>query len=318
MSASPHSRPDPGAFEIHRAEVRGRVELAYLREGVGGHPLLLVHGYPETKRIWWRNITALAAAGFEVIVPDLRGHGDSALADDGFYDVAAFSMDMHALVHDVLGHASCVAVGGDVGGPVIYDLGLRYPGFVVRQCIFNTVAPLIDDLYEEAGIPPDPAYEDRPTADYYLRQGRDADALLAELDTPERRRAWVATMYGHRLWAAPGNFTQVEIDFMTEPYADASKLRASWGVYETASLQREMEDMPRMLEQTPVPTLVLFGCEDHVIAPQFPARMAVACTECIGPFTIDNTGHFLQWEAADVLNQTLRYFCADLLTRTRG
>ena len=52
-------------------------ELAYLREGQGGYPLVLIHGYPETKRIWWRNIRPLAEAGYEVIVPDLRGHGSS-------------------------------------------------------------------------------------------------------------------------------------------------------------------------------------------------------------------------------------------------
>lgn len=45
---------------------------AFIHEGVGGYPLLLLHGYPETKRIWWRNISALAEAGYEVIAPDLR------------------------------------------------------------------------------------------------------------------------------------------------------------------------------------------------------------------------------------------------------
>ena len=57
---------DPGRFEIHRASVRDGVELAYVREGVGGYPLLLVHGWPETMRIWWRNIEPLAEAGFDV------------------------------------------------------------------------------------------------------------------------------------------------------------------------------------------------------------------------------------------------------------
>ena len=51
--------------------------------------MLLVHGWPETKRIWWRNIEPLAAAGFEVIVPDLRGFGDSDVGPDGFHDIAS-------------------------------------------------------------------------------------------------------------------------------------------------------------------------------------------------------------------------------------
>ena len=84
---------DPQAFPIERAEVREGVELAYVRAGAGGYPLLLVHGWPETKRIWWRNIGPLADAGFEVIVPDLRGFGESSPAPDGFYDLAAHARD---------------------------------------------------------------------------------------------------------------------------------------------------------------------------------------------------------------------------------
>ena len=65
--------PPADAFPIHRARVADGIALAYLREGAGGYPLLLVHGYPETKRIWWRNVKPLVEAGYEVIVPDLRG-----------------------------------------------------------------------------------------------------------------------------------------------------------------------------------------------------------------------------------------------------
>ena len=195
-------RPDPNAFTVKRSEVRNGVSLAYVHEGVGGAPIVLIHGYPETKRIWWRNIEPLADAGFEVIAPDLRGYGDSDLAPDGFYDVTAYSLDLYALVHDVLGHERCALVGGDLGGVVLYDLALRYPGFVERICVFNTLVILRDELFAAAGIPPDDGRDTRATADYFRRQGQEADALLAELDTPARRRAWVASMYGHRLWAA--------------------------------------------------------------------------------------------------------------------
>src|ERR1700733_7533589 len=133
----------PDAYTVERAEVRPGVELAYVRAGQGGYPLLLVHGWPETKRIWWRNIEPLAAAGFEVIVPDLRGFGDSGLAADGFYDLAAHARDLHALVHDILGHETCVAAGGDLGGGVIIDLGIRFEGFVTAQVIFNSILPAI-------------------------------------------------------------------------------------------------------------------------------------------------------------------------------
>jgi pimeloyl-ACP methyl ester carboxylesterase len=301
-------------FHVERRTVRG-VDVAFVHEGRGGFPLLLLHGYPETKRIWWRNIEPLAAAGFEVIAPDLRGHGDSGLAPDGAYDIGAFSLDVHALVHDELGHDRCVVAGGDVGGVVLYDLGLRFPGFIDRQVVFNTVVPLLEDQYREAGIPPDPPLHSRPTADYFRRQGQDPAGLLAELDTPARRRAWVAAMYGHRLWAAPGTFDDDDIAFHAEPYGDAEKLRASWGVYELAFGNRHPEVVPLLFETNPIPTVALYGEADHVVPASFPARCAVAFTECVGPFHLPGAGHFLQWEAAGVLNRTLRWFCADLLDR---
>jgi pimeloyl-ACP methyl ester carboxylesterase len=148
----------------------------------------------------------------------------------------------------------------------------------------------------------------RSTGDYFMRQATDPDGLLAELDTPERRRAYVADMYGHRLWAGRGAFSPADVDFMTEPYADPAKLRASWGVYESSTGNRAMSDAPRYLERNPVPALVLYGPEDHVVPETFPRRCAVAFTECVGPFEVAGAGHFLQWEAADTFNRALTHF----------
>ena len=151
--------PAPDAFRIHRAKVDGDLELAFVREGIGGYPLLLVHGYPETKRIWWRNIRPLAEAGFEVIVPDLRGYGDSDLSQDDAYDLVLYSRDCRTLVHDVLGHARCGAIAGDVGGVVICDLANRFPGFVERMIFFNTVPPTDfanPDWYAQRGLSLEP------------------------------------------------------------------------------------------------------------------------------------------------------------------
>jgi pimeloyl-ACP methyl ester carboxylesterase len=319
---------DPGRFAIHRAEVRGKVELAYVHEGVGGQPLLLLHGYPETKRIWWRNIAPLAAAGYEVIVPDLRGYGDSGLAEDGFYDIAAYSLDVHALVHDVLGHETTATAGGDLGGVVLYDLGLRFPGFVTRQVLFNTVTPLLENIYTAAGLPPDdlrsrraqsddtssdpahrPERRGSATTDYFYRQATEPEVLLAELDTPERRRGWVAPMYGHRLWGTPTAFDADATAFHVEPFGDADRIRAAWGAYEQSAGRRPYEDTPRMFEQTPVPTLVLYGPEDHVVLPSFPQKMAAACLDCTGPLIVPDSGHFLQWEAAETFTKITAAFC---------
>jgi pimeloyl-ACP methyl ester carboxylesterase len=305
--------PDPQAFEIERAEVREGVSLAYVRAGAGGYPLLLVHGWPETKRIWWRNIAALADAGFEVIVPDLRGYGDSGLAPDGFYDLAAHARDLHALLAGVLGHERCAAAGGDLGGGVIQDLGLRFEGFVERQVLFNCVLPLLGERYAAAGIPTAPQREMRMAGDYFLRQGRDADALAGELDTPDRRRAYVGDFYGHRFWATPGAFSRADVEFMTEPFADPDRLRAGWGNYESALGTRPLSEAPRFFEVSAVPTLALYGPDDHVIWRQFPEMCEVAFSELVGPFVVPRAGHFLQWERSQLFNRTVEYFLRDLL-----
>jgi pimeloyl-ACP methyl ester carboxylesterase len=304
------------AFPAERASVADGLELSFVRRGEGGYPLLLVHGWPETKRIWWRNVEPLAEAGFEVIVPDLRGFGDSDLAPDGFYDPAANATDLYRLVHDVLGHDRCAAAGGDFGGVAVQDLGLRFEGFVERQCLFNTVLPLLPDDYERAGLEPRISRETRVAADYFMRQGREADELAAELPTPERRRRYIAQFYGSRFWAAPGTFDRDSIDFMTEPFGDADKLRAGFGIYETVTGNRPFSETPRMLEKNPLTTLVLYGPEDHVIPADFPERCEVAFPEIVGPFVVRRAGHFLQWEKADVLNRALIYFFADLRART--
>ena len=276
--------------------------LAYDRAGEGGKPLLLIHGWPETRRIWERNVEPLAAAGFEVIAPDLRGFGDSALAPDDRYDVAAHSQDMAELLAE-LGHEHAVACAGDLGGVVAQDLSLRYDGLVERLCLFNTIPPLLAD-----GPPPIPRAT-RMAADYFIRQSKDADGLAAELDTPERRRRYIATFYGSRFWAAPGSFEREDVERMTEPFADADRFRASIANYEYAGGPRQAPEPPRLLEPNPTPTLILYGPEDHVIMPDFPERMEAAFPNRAGPFVVPGAGHFLQWERADVLNGALSWLC---------
>jgi pimeloyl-ACP methyl ester carboxylesterase len=288
-------------------DVRGFGQ-AFDHEGVGGVPLLLVHGWPETRRIWGRNVAPLAAAGFEVIAPDLRGFGDSDVAPDGFGDIASHSRDLYALAHDHLGHERVVAVGGDLGGPVIQDLSLRFPGFVDRMVIFN--APLPYDKEGMAGLRTRPPME---AADYFIRQGTDADALAAELATAEERRRYIATFYTSRFWAHPGGFSPGDVEHMTEPFADGARLRSSFGAYESAFSEDARREPPMMTSPNPTHTLILFGPSDHVIYPDFDRMAAVVFPDHVGPFLVRDAGHFLQWEAADTFNGAVRSFCRDLL-----
>ena len=149
-------------------------------------------------------------------------------------------------------------------------------------------------------------------ADYFLRQGREADALAAELHTPELRRRYVGEFYGHRFWAAPGAFSREDVDFMTEPFADPERLRAGWGNYESALGSRPLSEPPRFFEVSAVPTLALYGPDDHVLWRAFPDMCEVAFSELVGPFVVPRAGHFLQWERAELFNRAVEYFLRDL------
>jgi pimeloyl-ACP methyl ester carboxylesterase len=301
---------DPERFETHWFDGRG-FRLAYVHEGVGGYPLLLVHGWPETKRIWWRVIEPLAAAGFEVIAPDLRNFGESEVAPDGFGDVASSSRDLHALVHDHLGHDRAVLVGGDFGGPIIQDMALRFGPFVDRMALFNS--PLPYDKVRMAGM------RTRPLSahDYFLRQGTDADALAAELATPEQRRRYIATFYSSRFWAHPGAFDDASIAFHTEPFADGAKLRASFGAYESAFSKAATSEPAMIGANSGTRTLILFGTSDHVLYPDFDRMASVVFDDHVGPYLVRDCGHFVQWEASHALSSGVAALCADRLGSQR-
>ena len=99
---------------------------------------------------------------------------------------------------------------------------------------------------------------------------------------------------------------------MTAPFADAQRLRAGWGNYESALGTRESSEPPRFFEVSAVPTLALYGPDDHVIWGDFPQMCEVAFSELIGPFIVQRAGHFLQWERAPLFNRTVEYFLRDL------
>jgi pimeloyl-ACP methyl ester carboxylesterase len=111
-------------------------------------------------------------------------------------------------------------------------------------------------------------------------------------------------MYSSRLWASPGTFGRDDLDFMTEPFADEARLRAGWSAYQLAH-GRPMTEPPLLVGTVDVPTLLLYGTDDHVVDDDFVMFCERAFTDRIGPLLIPGAGHFLQWERADIFNPLL-------------
>ena len=55
--------------------------------------------------------------------------------------------------------------------------------------------------------------------------------------------------------------------------------------------------------------MILFGPSDHVLYPDFDRMATVVFPNRVGPFLLRDCGHFVQWEAADVLNSAITAWC---------
>lgn len=111
---------------VHRtADING-LKVHYVEQGEG--PLvILAHGFPHTWFSWYRQIPVIAAAGFRVVAPDLRGMGQtSAPADHRAYDVPHTAGDLLGLL-DHLGEDKAIFIGLDFGLFAIYDLAYMHP-----------------------------------------------------------------------------------------------------------------------------------------------------------------------------------------------
>lgn len=110
-----------------------------------GPPLLLLHGFPQTHAIWHRVAQRLRERFF-LVMPDLRGYGDSSKpvgeADHGNYSKRAMAADMAALMRS-LGHERFGLVGHDRGGRVAHRLALDHAAAVIRLCVID-IAPTLD------------------------------------------------------------------------------------------------------------------------------------------------------------------------------
>jgi len=134
-------------FETRHFDVNGARIVARVSHGVCGQrrALLLLHGFPQTHAMWNRVAQALVN-DFYLVMPDLRGYGDSAKpdgpADHSAYSKRAMAQDAVAVM-EALGLARFGVCGHDRGGRVAHRLALDHPDRVARLCLID-IAPTLD------------------------------------------------------------------------------------------------------------------------------------------------------------------------------
>ena len=113
----------------------------HLRIGGFGPPLLLLHGYPQTHAMYHK-IAGPLAEDFTVVLPDLRGYGESSCppndADNFTYSKRAMGQDMIHVMQE-LGFTLFNLVGHDRGGRVAYRMALDYPERIRRLAVLDII-----------------------------------------------------------------------------------------------------------------------------------------------------------------------------------
>ena len=140
MSSSP-TAPPTSESELREGHVEvGEVKLHYVETGDG--PLIvLLHGFPEFWFSWRLQIAPLAAAGFRVVAPDLRGYNLSSRPTDiEAYSADRLAADVRDLIRE-LGEESALLVGHDWGGTVAWTTAMNHPEVVDRLAILNAAHP---------------------------------------------------------------------------------------------------------------------------------------------------------------------------------
>jgi pimeloyl-ACP methyl ester carboxylesterase len=131
---------DP-AVRDGEVDVGGGIRLHYVEAGSG--PLVvLLHGFPEFWYSWRHQLEPLAAAGYRVIAPDMRGYNLSSRPQDWrAYDGQSLAGDVAGLIR-ALGEQRAFVVGHDWGAAVAYFVAMHHPEAVRRLAILNVPHPV--------------------------------------------------------------------------------------------------------------------------------------------------------------------------------
>lgn len=118
--------------------------IIHLKQGGQGTPLLLLHGYPQT-HMMWHKIAPLLAKNFTVIMPDLRGYGDSSKPNS---DPAHLTYSKRAMARDQievmtkLGYEEFIVIAHDRGARVAHRLARDFPNKVKKLILFDMLPTL--------------------------------------------------------------------------------------------------------------------------------------------------------------------------------
>jgi len=284
---------DPREPWTHQQAIVNGVRLHWVEAGSG--PLvLLLHGFPEFWYSWRHQVPALAAAGFRVLAPDLRGYN---LSDKppgvAGYRLEALTGDVAGLIAHA-GAASAAVVGHDWGGGIAWTLAMRRPELVRKLAVLNAPHPAV-----------------------FLRELRRPGQLLRSWYMFFFQLPWLPELllragnYAllertlRRDPVRPGAFTEDDIRRYKEALSQPGARTAAINYYRAAF--RRMRSASRGMAPVTVPTLLIWGEQDRYLG----RRMTEGLDRWVPDIRVarlPDASHWVQQDAPERVNEFLAGF----------
>lgn len=270
------------------------VRLHYVESGEG--PLVvLLHGFPEFWYSWRFQIPGLAAAGFRVVAPDMRGYNLSSRPSGvEAYDVDRLADDIRGLVAE-RGADSAFLAGHDWGAAVAWAAAMNHPDVVRRLAILNVPHPrrFLHGVRNPRQL----------AKSWYM--------FFFQLPwLPERvvrTRDWWFFRLGFEHDARPGAFSAEDIDRYREAWSQPGATTAMINYYRSVFRQSPKRAEAR-IRQVDAPTLVIWGERDRYVEPELaePERRDVPNLE--GVVRLPEATHWVHHDEPERVTELLAEF----------
>jgi epoxide hydrolase 4 len=257
-------------------------------------PVILLHGFPESAHSWRHQVPALAAAGYSVWVPNLRGYPPSGIShEQGAYRLRQLVDDVHAVVN-ATGHERATIAGHDWGGIIAYAYANAHPARLDKLVILN--APHMQ-LYTEKIWRSSQLFRSAYVGFFQLPVL--PEHVLSAADF---------FMIRHMFRSAPyqrGAFTDEDIERYVSGLRQPGALKAALDYYRE-NLRPGAMDLARPLT-IETPLLVIWGMHDPALGAflldgleRFANRLTI--------HRIQQASHWVQNEAPEEVNRVLLDF----------
>jgi pimeloyl-ACP methyl ester carboxylesterase len=281
-----------------------RMQVADAGEGA---PVVLLHGFPELWYSWRHQLRDLAAAGFHVIAPDMRGYGGTdrpgRLED---YDAVSLAGDVVALM-GAFGYERFAVVGHDWGASVAWEVARRHPERV------SAVAGLSVPFVPRAPAPPIPILREHIGESFYMVWFQEPGVAEAALERDVMRTLRTTEVWDAS-WAQRDSDSPRRPEFWTEEDEELyvstfSRTGFTGGLNWYRNIDRNWEHSADIAEQRiEQPALFLTGERDPVRQFMPAEAMNGWVTDLRESIVVDGAGHWVQQQASEAVSEALVRF----------